>query len=419
MLFSPIFVIENEIMKRHFPFLLFAFFLINTIRLKAQSSSTTLDVIGWNLEYFGAPYASGPADKDLQEANAKKLMRYFDADIYGLVEIVDTTHLRKLRDSLGTNFEYIIAPYSSDGPIGTNGWRQSQKLAFMYKKDIFSNISTRGMMLTSASAVSNWANGRVPFLMKADATIAGITKTINFIVIHGKSGNTQSDYTRRLAGAQELKDTLDANFSTANVMIIGDFNDALHTTIYTGATVSSYTPIVTDSTDSDHYKSITLPLGAAGQTSMINFPNVIDNHIISNEVTPYYVLNSAQIRTDVTSQVPDYVTAHNTSDHYPVFSKYSLAGVITGLPTVTPNELGIKVFPNPYLQNLSITASKTLTNVEIRLVNMRGQVLNTQSYGMINSGSTIQPSFPAIATGVYFLQVETKQYKTVIKLVHL
>jgi len=63
--------------------------------------------------------------------------------------------------------------------------------------------------------------------------------------------------------------------------------------------------------------------------------------------------------------------------------------------------------------------SKTLTNVQLRLVNMQGQVLNTQSYGMINTGSTIQPSFPAVATGVYFLQVETKQYKTVIKLVHL
>ncbi|MFZ1534117.1 MAG: endonuclease/exonuclease/phosphatase, partial [Chitinophagaceae bacterium] len=304
-------------MKKYSPFLLLFVILINNKTSTAQSSTSTLDVVSWNLEFFGAPYASGPTDKDLQEANAKKLMRYFDADIYGLVEIVDTVHLRKLRDSLGTNFEYIIAPYSTDGAIGTNGWRQSQKLAFMYKKDIFSNISTRGMMLNSPTAVSNWASGRMPFLLKADATINGITKTINFIVVHGKAGNTASDYNRRLAGVQELKDTLDAHFSTANVFLIGDFNDALNTSIYTGASVSSYTPLISDSTDSDHYKSITLPLGYAGQTSMINFPNVIDNHVISNEVVPFYVLNSAQIRTDVTTIVPDYVTAHNTSDHYP------------------------------------------------------------------------------------------------------
>ena len=355
-------------MKKNLLFLFLVILVVTAEKLKAQSSTTTLDVVSWNLEFFGAPYNSGPPDKDLQEANAKKIMRYFDADIYGLVEIVDTVHLRKLRDSLGTNFEYIIAPYSTDGPIGTNGWRQSQKLAFLYKKDLFSNINTRGMMLNSPTAVSNWANGRLPFLMKADVTINGITKTVHFILIHGKAGSTASDYNRRLAGAQELKDTLDASFSTANVMIIGDYNDALTQTISIGSgPQSSYQPIVADSTDADHYKSITLPLGQAGQTSMINFPNVVDNHAISNEVVAYYVLNSAQIRTDVTTVVPNYVTAHNTSDHYPVFSKYSLAGIITGLPVINPTEFGIRVSPNPFNQTVTITATKSLNNVQIRI----------------------------------------------------
>lgn len=377
-------------MKKNLLFLFLVILVVTTEKLKAQSSTTTLDVVSWNLEFFGAPYNSGPPDKDLQEANAKKIMRYFDADIYGLVEIVDTVHLRKLRDSLGTNFEYIIAPYSTDGPIGTNGWRQSQKLAFLYKKDLFSNINTRGMMLNSPTAVSNWANGRLPFLMKADVTINGITKTVHFILIHGKAGSTASDYNRRLAGAQELKDTLDASFSTANVMIIGDYNDALTQTISIGSgPQSSYQPIVADSTDADHYKSITLPLGQAGQTSMINFPNVVDNHAISNEVVAYYVLNSAQIRTDVTTVVPNYVTAHNTSDHYPVFSKYSLAGIITGLPVINPTEFGIRVSPNPFNQTVTITATKSLNNVQIRLINMQGQVISSQLYGMMPAGSSI------------------------------
>ncbi|MBK9381934.1 MAG: T9SS type A sorting domain-containing protein [Chitinophagaceae bacterium] len=407
-------------MKKNLLFLFLVILVVTAEKLKAQSSTTTLDVVSWNLEFFGAPYNSGPPDKDLQEANAKKIMRYFDADIYGLVEIVDTVHLRKLRDSLGTNFEYIIAPYSTDGPIGTNGWRQSQKLAFLYKKDLFSNINTRGMMLNSPTAVSNWANGRLPFLMKADVTINGITKTVHFILIHGKAGSTASDYNRRLAGAQELKDTLDASFSTANVMIIGDYNDALTQTISIGSgPQSSYQPIVADSTDADHYKSITLPLGQAGQTSMINFPNVVDNHAISNEVVAYYVLNSAQIRTDVTTVVPNYVTAHNTSDHYPVFSKYSLAGIITGLPVINPTEFGIRVSPNPFNQTVTITATKSLNNVQIRLINMQGQVISSQLYGMMPAGSSFQPSFPDISKGMYFLQVETKQYRTVIKLIHL
>ena len=384
----------------------------------AQSSTSTLDVVSWNIEYFGAPYNSGPADKDLQEANAKKIMRYFDADIYGLVEIVDTTHLRKLRDSLGTNFEYIISPYSTSGNIGTNGWRQAQKLAFLYKKDIFSNISTRGLMLNSPTAVSNWATGRLPFLMKADATINGMTRTFHFILIHGKAGSTSTDYTRRLAGAEELKDTLDAHFSTANILIIGDFNDALNTTISTGmGPESSYQPIIVDSVDTDHYKSITLPLAYAGQSSMINFPNVVDNHVISNEVVPIYVLNSAKVRTDVTAVVPNYVTAHNTSDHYPIFSNYSLSGIITGLPTITAAEHGIEVSPNPFSEDLQIRSKKTLTNVQLRFFNASGQLSATFRYPSLFAGRTVYPSLKLADRGIYFLEITSSQYRTVMKLV--
>jgi len=152
---------------------------------------------------------------------------------------------------------------------------------------------------------------------------------------------------------------------------------------------------------------------------MINFPNVIDNHVISNEVTAYYVPGTAKIMTDVTAVVPDYVTAHNTSDHYPVFSKYNLAGVVTGVTNVSPNELGVIVFPNPFVSSLSIKATKTLTNVNMQLINMQGQVVSSQSYGLIPAGSFVKPALPALQSGVYFLQIETKQYKTVVKVIEL
>lgn len=411
---------ENRSMKKILPLLLFFLTIGSATRLNAQSSAGTLDVVGWNVEWYGSP-SNGPANDDLQEANTKKILRWLDADLYGMVEIVDTMRFRRLVDSLGnTEFGYVIAPYCTQATSPTgNAWLLGQKQAFIYRKSIFSNVTTRGLMRNSSTANVNFASGRFPFMLSATVTINGISKNMNFIVLHAKAGSTLDDFNKRLGGAQELKDTLDAQFSTTNNYIIGDFNDALHNSIYLGSPTSSYLPIVSDSVDSDHYKSITLPLGSSGQTSMINFPNVIDNHVISNEVESYYIAGSAQVKTDVTTVVPDYVTAHNTSDHYPVFSKYNLAGVVTGLPTVTANELGIKVSPNPFIQHVNITASKTLANVQLRLINLQGQVLNTQSFGMISIGSTVQPSFPAVASGVYFLQVETKQYKTVVKLVHL
>lgn len=397
------------------------FILIKTATVQAQSSAGTLDVVSWNIEYFGAPYNSGPADKDLQEANVKSILAWLNADLYGLLEVVDTMRLRRVVDFLGNSeYGFMVAPYCSGNTSGTgNGWLSGQKQAFIYRKSIFSNISVRGLMRNSANGYTNWAAGRFPYMFSATATINGISKNINVILIHGKSGDTQDDYIKRTGAAIELKDTLDAQFSTTSNYIIGDYNDALNTTIYTGASLSSYYPIVQDSTDADHYKSITLPLGAAGQSSMINFPNVIDNHIISNELEPFYIPGSAKIRTDVTSIVPDYVTAHNTSDHYPVFSNYNLAGVVTGVQNVDANALGIKVTPNPFSQNLAITATKPLTQVRLQLFNLQGQLILEQAYGSLPGGSVIRPVLPRLAEGVYILQVQTKQYRTTVKVTHL
>jgi hypothetical protein len=99
-------------------------------------------------------------------------------------------------------------------------------------------------MRNSSPAYTNWASGRFPYMFSATATINSVSKSVNFIVLHGKAGSTQADYDKRYAAATELKDTLDAQFSTENVYIIGDFNDALNASIYTGASVTSYDNIV-------------------------------------------------------------------------------------------------------------------------------------------------------------------------------
>lgn len=398
--------------------LLYLFLVYPAGKLHAQSSAATLDVVSWNIEFFGSP-TSGPANDDLQETNVKNLLSWMDADLYGLVEIVDTMRLRRVVDFLGNNeYGFVIAPYCSGNTTGTgNGWLTGQKLAFIYRKSVFSNITTRGLMRNSPTASVNWAAGRFPYMFSATATINGTSRNMNFILLHGKAGDTQDDYNKRAGGCIELKDTLDTFFSTTNNYIIGDFNDALHLSIYTGASVSSYHAIVSDSTDTDHYRSITLPLGVAGQTSMINFPNVIDNHVISNEIIPYYIPGSVQIRTDVTTVVPDYISAHNTSDHYPVFSKYNLAGVITGVQDVAPNVLGIKVV-NPFGQHISMATTKTLTNVNIQLFNLQGQLIMQKEYSVMQNGSVTQLLSPMLPTGIYFLQVQTKQLKTTVKLTH-
>ncbi len=402
------------------PLLIIAVCILPFVSVFSQGSTNTLDVVSWNMEWFGSS-TNGPTDDNLQETNAGKILKWLDADLYGLVEIVDTMRLRRVVDYLGAGeFGFYVSPFCSLATSPSSGnWLPGQKLAFIYRKSVFSNVSARGLLTTSSSAYSNWASGRFPYMLSATVTINSVSKDINFIVIHGKAGSTQSDYTRRLAGAQELKDSFDLRFPTANIILIGDYNDALNTSIYTGASVSSYNPIVMDSTDADHYNSITLPLGEAGNSSMIDYPNVIDNHIISNEMEPYYIPGSVQIKTDVTSIVPDYVTAHNTSDHYPVISKYNLSSVVTAVSNLHEQPAFVHVLSNPFTSSINIVADKNLSNVSFSLIDINGRIITTQQLNNILKGSSIRLSVPDAKPGMYFFKLESKQARQVVKLIHL
>lgn len=305
----------------------------NQVMVKGNSypATTSLNVVNWNIEYFGST-SNGPTDDNLQQANAKKVMDQLGADAYGISEVVDVSRFGSLVSSLNGGYSYVVADYCSGGSTAS-ACASAQKTAFVYKTSMFSNVSTRALLKTSATAVSNWSTGRLPMLVTADVTKNGETRTVHFIVIHGKAntGTTAEQidaYNRRKAAAQELKDTLDAQFASANIILLGDFNDDLDRTIAptTGAdTVSSYQPIVVDSTDANHYKSVTLILSNAGLSSTVNNPEMIDHVVISNELDGSYINESATIFTDIESLATITNYANTTSDHYPVLTRYEFA----------------------------------------------------------------------------------------------
>ena len=400
--------------------LLLSFFILLVCCSKtfAQGSSNILDVVSWNVEWFGSP-SNFPADDDLQEQNVKTVLRFLNADIYGLVEVVDSARLRRLVDSLGSQFAYVLSPFCSGNSTGTgNAWLTGQKLAFVYNRNLFTNVSARGMMRNSGPAYTAFASGRFPYMLTADVTLNSATKRMNFILIHGKAGSTVSDYQRRKEAAQELKDTLDTYYSTTTNIIIGDYNDALYGTICSGCgtSISSYDPIVKDSTDADHYKSVTLPLAVDGQTSMVNFPNVVDNHVISNEAEGLYIPNSARIVTDVRNLVANY--GNTTTDHYPVLSQYNLSGVITGITTVDANVLQVTASPNPFRDQLTITAGKLLKNVRFQLFDSYGRLIIEEEKNSLAAHSSFTWTLNKLAAGIYYLKLTSDKYQSNFKLVH-
>ncbi|MEJ7674064.1 MAG: choice-of-anchor J domain-containing protein [Chitinophagaceae bacterium] len=83
------------------------------VNLKGTSidPATTLEVVNWNVEWFGST-SFGPTNDNLQEQNAKTILQNIGTDIYGLVEVVDEARLARVVSQM-PGYSYIIGNYGS------------------------------------------------------------------------------------------------------------------------------------------------------------------------------------------------------------------------------------------------------------------------------------------------------------------
>ncbi|HSU50532.1 MAG TPA: choice-of-anchor J domain-containing protein [Segetibacter sp.] len=363
--------------------------LTATIHLTATSidPAKTLEIVNWNIEWFGSS-ANGPTNDSVQEQNVKKVLQNVSADLYGLVEIVDTARLGNIVRSM-PGYNYIVSNFGShtnptvsgDGPLA-----EAQKLGFIYKTSIFSNISTTPLLnLTTNSAedaasvnYQNWSSGRYPYMMKADVTLNGITKNIKFILVHAKANTspTATSYARRKAGADSLYALLNRSYQDDNLVILGDFNDDLDSTITSGINpkITSYISFVNDSTN---YTAVTLPLSRAGKKSTVSYNDMIDQVVVSNEMLPFYMPGSVNVLSDVTSLVSSY--GSTTTDHYPVFTRYAFDATI----------LPIKLASFEAVKNLATVNLKWKTaqeaNAKVFIIQRSTDAIHFEDLGVVTA----------------------------------
>ncbi|MFY7908923.1 MAG: 3-coathanger stack domain-containing protein, partial [Emticicia sp.] len=188
-----------------------------------------------------------------------------------------------------------------------------------------------------------WASGRLPFTLTADVNIPNTpSKRIMFIGVHGRAntGTTPAEalsrYNMRKFDVEALKDTLDAQFPTLPIVMMGDFNDDIDFTVATTAGVpNNQTSYIAYNNDPTKYNMNTRSLSDAGLKSTVGFSDMIDHIISSNELTTEYIANSARV-----SNAESYITSYGstTSDHYPVMLRFNLAvnPCVTVLNLVSP-----------------------------------------------------------------------------------
>lgn len=319
-----------------------------TVNLKGTSidPATTLEVVNWNMEWFGST-SLGPTNDDQQEQNAETILKNIGADVFGLVEVVDEARLARIVSHM-PGYSYIICNYGSHAnpnESGASPLSEAQKEAFVFKTSLLSNISTRPMMtngVNTAADLSNpnynyFSSGRYPFMMTADVTLNGVTKNVKFVLLHAKANTspTATAYARRKAGADALHDTLNTEYPNDNILMLGDFNDDLDVSITAGQTTTSY---IAFTSDPSNFFSPTLALSNAGKKSTVEYNDMIDHVMLSNDLQPFYMPSTATVLSDVSSLVSNY--GSTTSDHYPVFTRYMFCKLTPPANITVSNDQG-------------------------------------------------------------------------------
>ena len=285
--------------------------------IPALGTDSSLDVGTWNLEWFGSR-TDGPSPEGRQLDNVWTVMDAVEVDLWAVQEVARDAHFHDLVEQL-EGFDGVLV--SDPSVAGGDGFPGNLKLGLVYR--------ATGVTVDSARVVlrehENDFAGRPPLEVHLTAGDGDTPTPLVVLVIHAKAGVDSDDRSRRLRGADALKAYLDTTYPDARVLVIGDFNDDVDTSIVAGM-ASPYRNFVDDAA----YGFPTAALSDAGASSTVAYPDMIDHHLASDELLASYIAGTAAV-------VPagSWLTAYgeSTSDHYPVIARYAPPGAAVGSST--------------------------------------------------------------------------------------
>ncbi len=217
------------------------------------SKDYTLDMVTWNLEWFGAPGKSYDATSfDQQLESVSNQLLEMNADIYALQEVVvddlNGDFFTPLLDALNEDYDtpryigFLADKYSLYWNSPTTSY-PAQRICFIVDsrsvcvvdefsmfEDVYDGYSTSSIDGYDGTAKYFWASGRLPQMMNSIVTVDGVSEYVNFINIHAKCCSSSED--RRQYDADYLYSVLVADYPDDNIIILGDYNDDMVTNPY-------------------------------------------------------------------------------------------------------------------------------------------------------------------------------------------
>ncbi len=272
-----------------------------------------IELVTWNIEHF--PKA------DYTTEYVKAIIEGLGADVFILQEIQSKNKFASMLDEMD-NYNYYLQTNS----IGLN-------LAVIYN-NVFVNIkSTIELFIED----DYYFASRPPLLVNLEWQNNGITKELTIINVHYKccgdnlisyvpdvDGKWDEEY-RRLKASELIEKYISDNLSDKNVIVAGDFNDAIDE-------VDSTNVFLTFLDKPTEYKfaDMDIAIGDAANWSWqgwsssypaIHFDHILINNNLFDEFDNSSVVDVIKLEEYFENGATEY--DNNVSDHRPVYFKFT------------------------------------------------------------------------------------------------
>ena len=271
--------------------------------------SNKIEIVTWNIEHF-------PKTDDSDDY-VKATMEGLDADIYVLQEIESRNKFATMVNEMD-DYSYLIQATNT-----------SLNLAIIYKNDLVTIKNTAELFELD----DRFFAGRPPLLAKLEWQNNGITKELTIIDLHLKCcgdnkidiGNNDDEEYRRFVACQFLHDYAIDVLKDDNVIILGDWNDAIQepdsTNIFQIFIDDSLNFKFADMAIANGDKANWSWQGWSSSYPEIHFDHILINNNLFDEFENSSTVEVIKVDEFFENGSSEY--DNNVSDHRPVYFKFN------------------------------------------------------------------------------------------------
>jgi exonuclease III len=375
------------------------FLCVSMFPLSAQNlqdlsfgTDSTFEVITWNIEWF-------PKNGTTTVDSVRKALESLDADIIACQEIGDTNVWKQMIATL-PDYETVFETNYYTG------------LAYLYKPSSVQVLDYYEIYHTQPF----WKNfPRAPKVLEVRVQGEDFIIINNHLKCCGDGnlsyGVINDEENRRYEAMNLIKDYIDINFPTKNVIVVGDLNDEL-----TDDESDNVFQNIMGDIFNYKFADMNIAEGLSFNWSYPSWPSHLDHILITNELFDEFSSSSAVIET---IKIENFLQGgfnyydSNMSDHRPVGLKFD----INSNTSATKSQLAkanLNIYPNPATNQFSITFEKNVKNGFLEIFSVDGRCV--KSLMLLNNQSLVDININDLTNGIYYVKVSSESGEIIGKL---